>query len=351
MTAKYVESSCRSAIGRTGVIQTRFWTNYCCDPYNNCEFNCVYCHVATHKYGNSPDFSTPVYIKTNIPQILAREIAALKRKGIVRLSEFTDPYQPAEKKYQVTKQILEVLNEHHWPFAIGTKSDLILRDLNLISQISEKSWCCVALSITTLDENLAKLIEPTAPSPQRRLEAVRRLSEAGIAVGVWLEPVIPYVTDSEDNIAGVVKAAVESGAMFVLSGMLDMRNSASFKRFLEEHFKLFAPRYAELYKGRSMNPSPGDMNEAFVYSVYRRFISLCQRYGVESYIPHFCSRKQAVLFYVRNFSRFRGTPAFELTQALNYMSPSREFLQTVRIRFGDSEFIRRFLRALGYFPN
>lgn len=351
MPAKYEEISCKNVVGRFGVLDTRFWTNYCCDPYNNCEFNCVYCHAATRKYDNFRDVSTSVYVKTNAPQVLARELTWLKRKGIVRLSQFTDPYQPAEEKYRVTEQILEVLKENNWSFAIGTKSDLILRDLDLISQASEKSWCCVALSISTLDENLAKLLEPNAPSPRRRLETVRRLSDEGIMVGVWLEPIIPYVTDSDENMARVVEAAVESGARFVLGGMLDMRSPVSFKRFLQEHFAHLVPRYERLYKGRPTLPSPGDMEESFIYNVYSRFISLCQRYEVESYIPHFCSRKQALLFYVRNLSRFRGTPLFELTQALNYLSPSKEFLQTVRIRFRDSALRRSFFKVLGHFPN
>lgn len=351
MPIKYEEISCKSVLSNFGILDTRFWTSYCFEPYNNCEFNCVYCHAGTHKYDGFRDFSTPVYVKTNAPQVLAIELTKLKRKGVVRLSGNTDPYQPAEEKYRVTEQILEVLKEHNWPFAIGTKSDLILRDLNLISQASEKNWCCVALSITTLDENLAKLLEPNAPSPKRRLEAVRRLSDEGITAGVWLIPLIPYVTDSDENMARVVEAAVESGARFVLGGMLDMRGSVRFKRFLEEHFAQLVPRYERLYKGRRACPSCGDMDESYLYGVYSRFISLCQRYGVQRYVPHFYTRKQALLFYVRNFSRFRGTPVFESTQLLNFLFPFQEFLQTVLIKFGDWNLSRRFLEVLRYFPH
>jgi DNA repair photolyase len=350
MPVKYEELSCKSVLGPYGNLDTRLWSDYCFDPYNNCEFNCVYCHAGAHKYGDLRDFSSSIYVKNNAPQVLSRELTWLKRKGIVRLSGNTDPYQPAEEKYRVTEQVLEILNEHNWSFAIGTKSDLILRDLNLITQASKKSWCCVALTVTTLDQNLAKLLEPNAPSPQRRLEVVRRISDEGVPVGVWLSPIIPYVTDSDENIARVVEAAVENGAKFVLGGVLDMRGSVRFKRFLEEHFAPLVPRYEQLYKGRRTCPSCGDMDESYLYWVYRRFISLCQRYAVESYIPHFYSRKQALLFYVRNFSRFNGTPIFELTQALNFLFPSKEFLQTFRVRFGDRDSGRRFLKVLGYFP-
>jgi DNA repair photolyase len=347
---KYQEIKCKSVLGTFGMLETQFWTSYCFDPYNNCEFNCVYCHAAAHKYDGSKDFSTPVYAKTNAPQVLTNELSSYKRKGIVRLSLNTDLYQPAEKKYRITRQILEVLKKNDWPFSIGTKSDLILRDIDLISQASQKSWCCVALTVTTLDEKLAKLLEPNAPPPKRRLEAVRRLSDEGIKVGVWLIPLIPYITDTEQNMSQVIKAAVDNGAQFVLSGMLDMRGSLRFKRFLNDHFEQFVPTYEKLYVGRPTHPSCGNMDEAYLYHAYSRFISLCQKYKVANYIPHFYSRKQALLFYIRNFSRFNGTPFFEITQPLNFMFPSKELLQAVQVRFGNKTLGEGVLKTLGYFP-
>jgi DNA repair photolyase len=347
---KYQEIKCKSVLGTFGMLETQFWTSYCFDPYNNCEFNCVYCHAAAHKYDGARDFSAPVYAKTNAPQVLTNELSYFKRKGIVKLSLNTDLYQPAEKKYRITRQILEVLNKNDWPFSIGTKSDLVLRDIDLISQASQKAGCCVALTVTTLDEKLAKLLEPNAPPPKRRLEAVRRLSNEGIKVGVWLVPLIPYVTDTEQNMSQVIKAAVDNGAQFVLSGMLDMRGSLRFKKFLNDHLEQVAPKYERLYVGRPTHPSCGNMDEAYLYRTYSRFISLCQKYKVENYIPHFYSRTQALLFYIRNFSRFNGTPFFELTQPLNFMFPSKELLQAVQIRFGKKKLGKGVLKALGYFP-
>ena len=358
MSVKYEEVSCKRVLDSYGIVGTRFWTRHCFDPYYNCEVNCVYCNSGISRHNGSQDFLNPVYAKVNAPQVLARELTWLKRKGVVSMGVAMDPYQPAEKKYCITRQILEVLKEHNCPFSIGTKSDLILRDLNLISEASEKSNCCVSLSITTLDENLAKLLEPNAPSPKRRLEAVRRLSDEGIMVGVWMIPLLPYITDSDENMARVVEAAVESGARFVMGGVLDMRNPLPFKRFLEEHFARLVPRYESLYervyKGRDkpcLDYVDDYPNEFYLYGVYRRFISLCQRYGVENFIPHFYTRRQAWLFYVRNFSRFGGTPVFESTQLLNYLFPSRELLQTVQLRFGDWGPSRTFLKMLRYFPH
>jgi DNA repair photolyase len=350
MSVKYEETACKRVLDSFGIVGTRFWTRHCFDPYGNCEFNCVYCNSGTRRHKQFRGSSNPVYVKLNAPQVLARELARLKRKGVVSMGVAVDPYQPAERRYRITQQILEVLKEHSCPFAIGTKSDLILRDLNLISEASEKSWCCVSLSITTLDENLAKLLEPNAPYPKRRLETVKRLSDQGITAGIWLAPIIPYVTDSNENIAGVVEAAVESGAKFVLGVGLDMRDPIRFKMFLEEHFAWLIPRYERLYKG-SERPSTYYPDDFYLYGLYRRFISMCQRYGVESYIPHFHTRRQAWLFYVRNFLRFNGTPIFEFTQLLNYLSPSQEFLQTVQIRLGHSGLSKGILKTLRYFPH
>ena len=137
MPARYEEIACKSVLGSFGILDTRFWTKHCFDPYNNCEFSCVYCNTGTSRHNGLRNFFTPVYAKVNAPQVLARELTWLKRKGVVNMGLATDPYQPAEKKYCLTKQILEVLKEHNCPFAIGTKSDLILRDLDLISEASE----------------------------------------------------------------------------------------------------------------------------------------------------------------------------------------------------------------------
>lgn len=349
MPIKYKEINCKRVLDSFRILDTRLWTRHCFDPYNNCEFNCVYCNLGTQKHKESQDSSVPVHVKINAPQILAKELTMLKRKGVVSLGVATDPYQPAEKKYHITRQILETLNKHNCPFAIGTKSDLILQDLNLISEASKKSWCCISLSITTLDENLAKLLEPNAPSPKRRLETVRRLTEKGITTGIWLVPTLPYVTDSNENIAPVIEAAVESGAKFVLGGTLDMRNQVGFKKFLEEHFPQLAPKYKRLYKKMDTSCMYYP-DESYLYDLYKRFISLCQKYGVERYIPHFHTRRQAWLFYTRNLSLFNETPIFGLTQLLNYLSPSRELLQTLRIR-SDSSLSNGILKVLHYFPH
>jgi DNA repair photolyase len=350
MPAEYLKKDCKSVLGDTGILNTRFWTRHCFDPYDNCEFNCVYCNKATKRRQNSRNKSFPVYVKTNSVNLLTKELDRLKKKGIVSMGLLMDPYQPAEKKYHLTRRILKVLKDYDCPFAIGTKSDLILRDLDLIAEASKRPGCCVSLSITTLDEDLAKLLEPNAPSPKRRLEVVKELSNAGVTTGIWLSPIIPYITDSDENISSVIKGAVKNGAEFVLGGVLDMRNPVGFKLFLEEHFPRLIPKYDRLYKWRdkSLTYYP---NESYLYYLYKRFVSVCKRQGVENYMPHFQTRKQALLFFMRNLSWLNGEPVSELIPLLNYFPPAHELLQIIQLKCGDWSVGKSFLKAMRYFPH
>jgi DNA repair photolyase len=349
MPAKYVETTIDSALGNLGVLNTRFWTKHCFDPYIACEFNCVYCNTSTVRHSASAELSGSVCVKVNAPQVLDAELSRLKKKGVVSIGLAMDAYQPAEQKYRLTRNVLEVLKKHNCPFAVGTKSDLILRDLDVIAEASKKAPCIVSFSVTTLDEALANRLEPNAASPKRRLEALRNFSEAGVNTGVWISPILPYITDSEENIGGVVEAAVENGAKFVLGGALDMRSPEGVLKFLRVKYPLLVPKYEQLYH-RADGSYAYYPVEAYLYILYKRFISQCQRFGVERYMPHFHTRQQALLFYIRNFALKRVSPS-ELAPVLNYLSPSQEILQTLNLRIRNQAFTRNLLKFLGYFPH
>jgi DNA repair photolyase len=196
MPIEYEEITIERALGNLGVLGTRFWTRHCFDPYINCGFNCVYCNTSTVRHNGIQESSVPVCAKVNAPEVLTKELAFLKKKGMVSIGLAMDAYQPVEKELGLTRQVLQVLKDHNCPFAIGTKSDLILRDIDIISEASKTSPCIVSLSITTLDEELAKLLEPNAASPKKRLCAVKKFSDAGVTTGVWLSPILPFITDN-----------------------------------------------------------------------------------------------------------------------------------------------------------
>lgn len=350
MPVQYAEKTCKSVLGDIGVLNTRSWTKHCFDPYENCEFDCVYCDTASKQYCGTQRNSVPVYAKINAPEILKNEITRLRRKGVVNIGLAMDPYQQAEKRYRLTQKILTILKDNNCPFAIGTKSDLILRDLNLISEASKTTKSSVFLTITTLDEDLAKLLEPNAPPPKNRLEVVKKLSNAGVTTGVWISPIIPYITDSEENIRGIVEASVQNGAMSFLGGALDMRNIVGFHLFLEQHFPSLVKKYDKLYKTEE-NIFTHYPTETYLYSLYKSFISICKQYDVKNYLPHFHTRKQALLFYLRTYFKLNGKSLSDLLPLLNYLPPTQDLLQTVQLRFGNWSLSKSFLKAFHYFPH
>jgi DNA repair photolyase len=172
------------------------------NPYRGCEHGCVYCYARpTHAYlGLSPglDFESKLFVKEGAAALLEKELAAPKYSArVIALGANTDPYQPIERQYRVTRSVLEVLARTRHPVGIVTKSNLILRDLDILAPMAEQGLVKVFISVTTLDREVARKMEPRAPTPARRLEAIERLAAAGVPVGVLAAPVIPAVNDAE----------------------------------------------------------------------------------------------------------------------------------------------------------
>src|SRR5271167_3774225 len=185
------------------------------NPYRGCEHGCVYCYARpSHAYlGLSPglDFESKLFVKDGAAALLERELAAPKyRPSVIALGANTDPYQPIEKRYRVTRSVLEVLARARHPVGIVTKSNLILRDLDLLAPMAAQGLVKVFVSVTTLDRDIARKMEPRAPTPARRLEAIERLAEAGVPVGVMAAPIIPAVNDAE--IEKILSRAHAAGA-------------------------------------------------------------------------------------------------------------------------------------------
>ena len=185
------------------------------NPYRGCEHGCTYCFARpTHAYmGLSPglDFETRLFVKPNAPELLERELAAPGyQPRTIAMGTNTDPYQPVEKQWMLTRRILEVLEAANHPVGIVTKNHLVTRDIDILSRMAAKGLAKVALSVTTLDRRLARSLEPRASTPPKRLEAIRLLSEAGIPAAVLVAPVIPAVNDAE--MERILDAAWHMGA-------------------------------------------------------------------------------------------------------------------------------------------
>jgi DNA repair photolyase len=172
------------------------------NPYRGCEHGCIYCFARpTHAFlgmSSGLDFETKLFAKTNAPEALERELAEPNyRPATLAIGSNTDPYQPIERRYRLMRRILEVLSAANHPVGIVTKSALVLRDLDILQSMAERGLVKVALSVTTLDRRLARAMEPRASTPEKRLEAVKRLSAAGVPTSVMVAPVIPGLTDAE----------------------------------------------------------------------------------------------------------------------------------------------------------
>lgn len=211
------------------------------NPYRGCEHGCIYCFARpSHAYmGLSPglDFESRLFAKHDAARLLERELCRDGYKPrTIAIGTNTDPYQPIEKQYRIMREVLEVLEAHKHPVAIITKSVSVIRDMDILSRMAQQRLVKVALSITTLDRRLARTMEPRASTPSRRLEAIRRLSDAGIATSVMVAPVIPGLNDHEiERILDAARAAGAQSAGYVIL-RLPLEVSPIFKEWLLRHY-------------------------------------------------------------------------------------------------------------------
>jgi DNA repair photolyase len=248
---RYEPYTARSMINRFRHIDDWFWAAYSVNPYRGCAHACIYCDARANQYGLSESFEEKVLFKENAAEVLERQLPRLKR-DVVATGGVCDSYQPVEEQRGLTREVVKVLRRHRFPVEVLTKSDLVLRDLELYREIDRQSWACVFFTITTFDEGIASQFEPGASTPQRRLEAMRRVAEAGLSTGVAMMPLLPGVTDGDSNIREVVSRVRDAGGQFVLGGGLTLKEGAQRERylgFLERHYPDLLPLYNQLYAG------------------------------------------------------------------------------------------------------
>jgi len=276
---QYFEIPTRSILNRTRPGMPFQWT---INPYRGCEFGCKYCYARyTHEFMEMTpeDFEEKIYAKTATAHLLRQELGRIDRADHIAIGTATDPYQPAERRYGRTREILEVFaRERGRHIGITTKGDLVLRDLGLLRQIARANVLAVHLTITTLDETLARQLEPLAPRPDLRLAAVRKLSAAGVCVGVFPSPVLPGLTDSEKSLDRVAYAAKQAGAMTFGGSPLFLGAAARkvFLPFLEREYPELAPRYRAMYDGRV------HLGRAYKEALAARLDRVRDRYGLAS---------------------------------------------------------------------
>jgi len=279
---RFIEIEAKSVLTKHKFRDDWFWDRYAINPYRGCQFACNYCDAITEKYlvhKDYRDFSRIIYVKENAPDVLEREVRRVK-PDVVAMSGVTDPYQPAERKYEVTRKILEVLAKYRFPVHIITKSDLVLRDIDLLREIAKQTWCTVSLTIITFNQKLLPHLEPFAPSPEKRWETVKKLNEEGIRAGVDFTPIVPYLLDDPNNVEEVITRASEYAKYILIGAGMTLRSHQRirFLELLKENFPELVERYDDLYK--QMSP-PKD----YVMRLNRYAFEFCKKYGIKNYIP------------------------------------------------------------------
>jgi DNA repair photolyase len=251
------------------------------NPYRGCEFGCKYCYARyTHEFMElraTEDFERKIFVKDFDAAAFRAELRALPAGENIAIGTATDPYQPAERRFLVTRSLLEILAQNAgYRIGLITKSDLIARDIDLFTEISRRNYLTLVITITTLDRELARLLEPLAPRPDLRLQAVRKLSAAGLRVSVNLAPVLPLINDSEPGMDAVAKASARAGAVQLGGNVVFLKDCAqkAFFPFLEQHFPDLVRRYKERFERAAY------LSGAYPDTIRERLERIRRRYGL-----------------------------------------------------------------------
>jgi DNA repair photolyase len=230
------------------------------NPYRGCEFACKYCYARyTHEFMEMTDvdFERKIFVKQHAADLLRRDLKKVKRGEEIAIGTATDPYQPAERRYEITRAILEEFARHRGlEIGIVTKSNLVVRDAELLREIGRNNQIFVNLTITTVNTELARILEPRAPRPDLRLDAVRQLNLAGVPTGVICAPVLPGITDAPRDLEAVVEAAAQAGAKSIFANALFLKpcSATIFLPFLEKECPHLVQSYRERYQQRAFVP-------------------------------------------------------------------------------------------------
>ncbi len=244
---------------------TLFAGNYTIDPYQNCEYGCLYCDSSLDK---------TIYIKTNAADILRKELKYLDQ-GIIIVGSVHDPYQKVEEQTKITRALLKIIEENNFACHILTKSNLIIRDIEILSKIKD---CIVTLSLTSINNYISKIFEKNVPLPKTRLQTIEKLSKAGIKAGLADIPILPYITDEEVN--DIIKSAKDYDAKYFLYKYLELKGNQKLCYFniLKNYYPTLIEKYQKLYH----NSYFPDIK--YISKIKNNIDKLCNIYGLENKI-------------------------------------------------------------------
>ena len=288
---RFSEIKAKSILRKRKKIDSWFISCYGLNLYRGCAHNCVYCDGRSEGYYVRGIFGKNIKVKVNAIDILKKEISKDKnfrndfKKGYIMLGGGVgDSYQPAEKKYNLTKKALELFKEYNCPIHILTKSTIIKRDLDLLRKINDKSKVIVSMSFSSVDDEVSKIFEPKVPSPKERLDLLSSFKKEGISCGMFLLPVIPFITDNPVFIENAIKKASDIDLDFVIFGGMTLKKGKQKKYFIDVLKKNY-PKLLVNYKNIYKDDKWGNPSTEYYESINETFSFVSRKYGVNKRIP------------------------------------------------------------------
>ena len=236
--------------------------------YRGCTHGCIYCDSRSKCYGFTHDFED-IEVKQNAPELLEKTLKSKRKKCMIGTGAMSDPYMHCEEKLGLTKKCLEIISRYEFGLAIQTKSDMILRDIDLLDEINQKSKCVVQMTLTTYDDDLCKILEPNVCNTKRRIEVLEEMQKRGIPTVVWMTPILPFINDTATNITSILNECVRVGVKGVIDFGMGLTLREGDREYYYEALDKFFPGLKEKYISRYGNayelPSP---NAKDLYSVF-----------------------------------------------------------------------------------
>jgi DNA repair photolyase len=283
------EIQARTLLARVRGPDDWFGLYYTMNLYRGCQHQCIYCDTRSETY-QIENFDHDILIKANAIEVLRRELAGKRVIATIGTGSMNDPYMPLETEKRLTRRALETIAEAGFPVHVITKSDLVLRDLDLLEMICEKTYATVTFTITTAEDVLSRTLEPGAPTSSKRFAALRTLGVRGIPAGIALMPILPFIEDNEENIRQIVDLAAGNGAKYILPAfgmtLRDRQRDYYYAR-LDKHFPGLRLRYEKSFGERYSAPA---QNAARLEELFR---DLCTGYGMATKVAVFTPRKRA----------------------------------------------------------
>lgn len=272
----YKEVKCESALNK---LKRKIPYGWDLNIYRGCQHECQYCYAMySHEYLGSNQFFNDIYVKTNIVDELEKQLQLEEwKREIINIGGVTDSYQPAEKQYKIMPQVLKLMIKYKTPIIISTKSDLILRDYDLIEELSNITYVNIASTITTIDEEIRKKIEPASRSSLDRFKMLKEFRKTKASIGVHVMPIIPFITDSEWNFEQICRLTSDCGADYLLPGTLYLRGNTRkyFFEFIDSQFPELSEKIKNIY-------ITGGASQEYKTQLYEMVNKLREKYSISS---------------------------------------------------------------------